>query len=209
MKTILITGGTGLVGTAVTKHLLQKNYRVIILTRDLQGLQDTDRVKYALWDIKKGTVDIDALCSADGIIHLSGAGVADKKWTTAYKKEIIESRTKTAELLISTLKENVHRVKVFVSASATGFYGPDKIPGHAFSEDEPAATDFLGEVCREWEAAAEPATALGIRVCRLKIGIVLAPNGLVGLFRRTVHKFGPMVRRTPPRSVIAEPGTGG
>lgn len=177
MKTILITGGTGLVGRAITKHLLDKNYRVIILTRSLRGLENTDRLSYALWDIKKGTVDINALCSADGIIHLAGAGVVDKKWTAEYKKEILESRTKSAALLINTLKENIHRVKVFVSASATGWYGPDKIPGHAFTENEPADDDFPGEVCREWEAATEPAKALGIRVCRLRTGIVLDKEG--------------------------------
>ena len=177
MRTILITGGTGLIGRALVQQLTDKNYRVIILTRSLENKVSDDRITFALWDPAGGTINKDAVRAADGIIHLAGAGVMDKKWTEAYKKEILDSRAKSTALLIEALDGDLRRVKVFVSASATGWYGPDKIPGHSFTEDEPADTAFLGEVCRQWEESTQPAEALGIRVCRLRTGIVLDPGG--------------------------------
>ena len=177
MASILITGGTGLVGRALVNHLLKKNYRVTILTRNMDNLKPEKGVDYALWDVKKGEIDVSAIAKADAIIHLAGAGVMDKKWTAEYKKEILESRTKSSELLIDTLRKNKHNVKVIVSASAIGWYGEDKIPDHLFTEDEPYDKDFLGEVCLQWEKSTEPAEQLGIRVCRLRTGIVLSDNG--------------------------------
>ena len=177
MASILITGGTGLVGRALVNHLLKKNYRVTILTRNMDNLKPEKGVDYALWDVKKGEIDVSAITKADAIIHLAGAGVMDKKWTAEYKKEILESRTKSSELLIDTLRNNKHNVKVIVSASAIGWYGEDKIPGHLFTEDEPYDKDFLGEVCMLWEKSTEPAEQLGIRVCRLRTGIVLSKEG--------------------------------
>ena len=177
MASILITGGTGLVGRALVNHLLKKNYRVTILTRNMDNLKPGKGVDYALWDVKKGEIDVSAIAKADAIIHLAGAGVMDKKWTAEYKKEILESRTKSSELLIDTLRKDKHNVKVIVSASAIGWYGEDKIPGHLFTEDEPYDKDFLGEVCMQWEKSTEPAEQLGIRVCRLRTGIVLSKEG--------------------------------
>ena len=177
MASILITGGTGLVGRTLVNHLLKKNYRVTILTRNMDNLKPEKGVDYALWDVKKREIDVSAITKADAIIHLAGAGVMDKKWTAEYKKEILESRTKSSELLIDTLRKNKHNVKVIVSASAIGWYGEDKIPGHLFTEDEPYDKDFLGEVCMQWEKSTEPAEQLGIRVCRLRTGIVLSKEG--------------------------------
>ena len=177
MRTILITGGTGLVGRALVKQLHAKNYRVIILTRSPEKYKSEAKTTYAVWNVKKGIIDLSALQKADGIIHLAGAGVVDKKWTPAYKQEILESRTKSSELIIKTLGNNMNHVKVIVSASATGWYGADKIPGHFFKEDEQPDAHFLGEVCRLWEESITPAERLGIRVCKLRTGIVLSPDG--------------------------------
>ena len=177
MRTILITGGTGLVGKALVKQLVQKNYKVIILTRSIKDYKVEENVSYALWNVKENSIDVDAVKKADAIIHLAGAGVVDKKWTPSYKKEIKESRTKSSELLLKTLKNNVHKVQVIVSASAIGWYGADKIPGHYFTENEKADDAFLGEVCKEWEASIEPATDLGIRVTKIRTGIVLSKDG--------------------------------
>ena len=176
MRTILITGGTGMVGRALTKALLQKNYQVIILTRKIQE-SAAPGVSYALWDVDKKQIDKAALEKADAIIHLAGAGVVDKKWTDSYKKEILNSRTKSSALIIDTLKDMVHKVKILVSASATGYYGEDKIPGHYFTEEDKADDAFLGEVCRLWEQSVDPATAIGIRVAKLRTGIVLSNEG--------------------------------
>lgn len=177
MPNILITGGTGLIGKKIIKHLLQKKYTVTVLTRNKEGINEQDGVTYKLWDVKKKTIDIPAVTSADAIIHLAGAGVMDKKWTAEYKKEILESRTKSSELLIQTLKENPHKTKVIVSASAIGWYGADKTRGHFFKEEEAADTEFLGEVCRQWEESLKPAEEIGIRVCKLRTGIVLSGEG--------------------------------
>lgn len=177
MQTILITGGTGLIGKQLTKHLLAKKYNVIILTRSLKNLPQKENLSFALWDIKARTIDVAALQNADAIIHLAGAGVMDKSWSEDYKKEILNSRTESSRLLIETLKNNPHKVKTILSASAIGWYGPDKISGHLFTEDEKADPAFLGEVCRIWEQSVEAAKALGIRVCVLRTGIVLSEEG--------------------------------
>jgi len=177
MKTILITGGSGLVGRALTKHLLNKGYKVIILTRSAVSKKSTSQISYAEWDIKKGLIDIEALQQADFIIHLAGASVIEKKWSTAYKKEIIESRTESSKLLINTLKQHPHSVKAIISASATGWYGEDKVPGKYFTETDKPANDFLGETCKLWEQSLSAAEEINIRVCKLRTGIVLSNDG--------------------------------
>lgn len=177
MQSILLTGGTGLVGTELVSMIVAKGDKAIVLTRSLKDKTSSEKVEYALWDAEKNEIDIAAVQKADHIIHLAGAGVVEKKWTASYKKEIIDSRTKTIELIINTLKNNTNKVKTIVSASATGWYGEDKTPGHFFTEDEPAATDFLGDTCRLWEESVESARTLGIRVCCLRTGIVLSKKG--------------------------------
>jgi uncharacterized protein len=177
MRTILITGGTGLVGKSLVRQLIQKNYEVIILTRKLTDVPHQKNVSYALWNVKEGMIDVDALKKADAIFHLAGAGVMDKKWDEAYKKEIEESRTKSSALLINTLQKMEHKLKVLVSASAIGWYGEDKILNHYFTENEKADEAFLGVVCKKWEESVEAAETLGIRVCKLRTGIVLSDDG--------------------------------
>src|SRR6266487_3654841 len=123
MATILITGGTGLIGTALTKELLNKDYNVIILTRSPEKYSNTSGLSYAGWDIEKQIIDKDAITKSDYIIHLAGAGVADKRWTTKRKNEIFESRTKSSELIVKSLKEITNNVKAVISASGIGWYG--------------------------------------------------------------------------------------
>ncbi len=177
MRTILITGGTGLVGKALTEQLIEKNYQVIILTRTIKNVATQKNISYALWNVKEQKIDASALKKADAIIHLAGAGVMDKKWTPAYKQEIRDSRIKSSDLILKTLKTIEHKVQVIVSASAIGWYGEDKTEGHFFSENENADPAFLGEVCKEWEESIEPATDMGIRVVKLRTGIVLSNKG--------------------------------
>jgi uncharacterized protein len=190
MQTILITGGTGLVGKALVQLLVQKNYQVIILTRNISNTKAEANVSYALWDVNAGTIDVAAVTKADAVIHLAGAGVMDKKWNDDYKKEIETSRTKSATLIIDTLKNNAHKVKALISASAIGWYGEDKSAQHFFSENEAADKSFLGDVCQLWEKSVEAAEAIGIRVCKLRIGIVLSKNGGAYKEFRQPLKFG-------------------
>jgi uncharacterized protein (TIGR01777 family) len=179
MQTVLITGGTGFVGKELTNELVKKGYEVIILTRKIPT--DNGNIKsgisYAIWDVNKKMIDITAIQKADHIIHLAGAGVVDKKWTVAYKKEIEDSRTKSSGLITETLKNNTHKVKTVVSASAIGWYGTDIITGKAFVETDAADNSFLGKICKLWEAGIEPIEQLGIRLVKLRTGIVLGNGG--------------------------------
>lgn len=178
MATVLITGGTGLVGTQLTEELLNKGYKVIVLTR--KARQSTSpNLSYAVWDVEKGTVDAEAISKADHIVHLAGAGVADKRWTAERKQEIVDSRTESAALIVKALKEVPNRVKTVVSASAIGWYGPDTAESkrRGFREDEKADTHFLGETCRLWEESISPVEDLGKRLVKFRIGIVLSEKG--------------------------------
>lgn len=179
MQRIVITGGTGMVGKALTKHLSGKGYQVTILTRKMpESGTNAPGISYALWDVKKEQVDQRAIQQADFIIHLAGAGIVDKRWTEEYKKEILESRTKSSSLLVKTLQENENSVKAVISASAIGIYGIDPAPGtNGFEESDPPAPGFLGDTCVAWEASISPMEALGKRLVKLRLGIVLSNEG--------------------------------
>jgi uncharacterized protein (TIGR01777 family) len=176
-QTVLITGGTGLVGKALTAALIKKGYKVIILTRNTSGKEHRDAVVYAAWNVSKQEIEIAALQEADYIIHLAGAGVVEKKWTAAYKKEIQDSRTESSRLIIDTLKINENKVKAVISASAIGWYGADTDYAFPFDEECAAHDGFLGQTCKLWEAGIEPVTALGKRLVKFRIGIVLSNDG--------------------------------
>lgn len=175
--TVLITGGTGLVGSALSKALIRKGYAVIILTRDVTGKKNFENLSYAAWDVKKQWMDIDALQKADFIIHLAGAAVVEKKWTDAYKKEIEESRTHSSRLVAESLKNNINKIKAVISGSAIGFYGDDKNKAIPFTENDKADECFLGHTCKLWEESIAPVTDLGKRLVILRTGIVLSNKG--------------------------------
>lgn len=168
-----------MIGKSLTTNLINKGYHVIILTRHATANKNfSSNVEYAGWNVKEQTIDIAAIQKADHIIHLAGAGVVDKKWTDAYKKEIQESRTESSRLLINTLKNNPNKVKSIISASAIGWYGADGIDvDTGFVETDAAANDFLGNTCKLWEQSIEPVEALNIRLVKLRTGIVLSKKG--------------------------------
>ncbi len=180
-QTILITGGTGMVGKALTQALVKKGYKVIILTRNTSGKKQHDSVVYAAWNVTKQQIDMAALQEADYIIHLAGAGVVEKKWTAAYKKEIQDSRTESSRLIFDALKNNPdsngNKVKAIISASAIGWYGADTEPVNPFTENDAADHSFLGQTCKLWEESIEPVTTLGKRLVKFRIGIVLSNDG--------------------------------
>lgn len=180
MSTILITGGTGLIGKALCKLLLEKGYDVIILTRNKPSTKKNenadDRVSTATWDIEKQIIDPDAIRRADYIIHLAGAAVADKRWSEKRKKEILESRTKSSELIVKALHDIPNNIKAVISASAIGWYIPTN-PQEKRIEADPSDPGFLGETCRLWEESIDPVTAMGKRLVKLRTGIVLSNEG--------------------------------
>lgn len=177
MKTVLVTGGTGLVGQALSKALMAKGYKVIVLSRSLHNKEAVGTLQYALWNVNKQEIDIEAIEAADYIIHLAGAGVVEKKWTDAYKKEILQSRTESSRLLVESLKKNKNKVQTVVSSSAIGWYGEDSSPLKPFTETDEADVSFLGQTCKYWEDSIEPVTNLGIRLVKLRTGIVLSNEG--------------------------------
>ncbi len=170
---ILITGASGLVGSRLTELLLQKGYGVAHLGRE----KKSGNVPSFVWDVKKGTMDAKALEGVDTIIHLAGAGVADKRWTPERKREILESRTKSSDLLYQTLKNKKHSVKTVVSASAIGIYGFGLDNTVVMTEDSKHGGDYLSNVVVEWEREVDQITSLGIRVAKIRIGIVLSEKG--------------------------------
>jgi hypothetical protein len=177
MATVLITGGTGLVGNRLTEMLVSKGYEVIIVTRKIP-LTAQKNIQYALWNVEVGHIDSDAVKKSDYIIHLAGAGVADKRWSIKRKKEIVDSRIKSCELLVNALRTNENKIKAVISASAIGWYGPDpSLHENGFDENDIANTDFLGETCKEWESSIQPTALLGKRLVILRTGIVLSKYG--------------------------------
>ncbi|MDX1904707.1 MAG: TIGR01777 family oxidoreductase [Thermonemataceae bacterium] len=170
---VLITGGTGLVGKEISQILLQKGHTVSFLSRSPKTIP---HIKVYHWDIEKQEIDVEAIQKADHIIHLAGAGVADKTWTDSYKKEILDSRILSTQLLYKTLKENKNTVKSFISASAIGIYGFDT-GNTLLAEDSLQGNDFLADVTKQWEAEVQKIQDFGIRTNILRIGIVLSNKG--------------------------------
>jgi len=172
IKKILITGASGLIGSRLTELLIAGGHSV----RHLGRSKKSGQVSTFLWDPIAGIIDIQALEQIDTIIHLAGASVAEKRWTASRKKEILNSRIKSTELLYQALKNNRHNTKTFVSASAIGYYGfgqDDKI----FVEQDKPGNDFLAQVTRQWETEVDKISTLGLRVAKIRIGIVLSEKG--------------------------------
>lgn len=172
-QNILVTGGTGLVGSLLTRQLQQQGHNVSLLGRSKKTNSPYPNYK---WDYANDYLEEGALDGVDTIVHLAGAGVAEQKWTKDRKTVIFESRTQTSHLLYKKLKEGNHSVKTIVAASAIGLYGSDT--GNAIvKEGSPVGHDFLAHVVDAWELATRKYQELGIRVVQLRIGVVLSHEG--------------------------------
>lgn len=182
MQTILITGGTGMVGTALRELLLERGYEVILLSRQEHSrkLPSGDHLRIAHWDIKKQEIAEEAVAAADFIIHLAGEGIAEKRWTIARKKEILESRTQGSALIYRALLRQPNRIKAIISASAIGYYGGDD--DKIFRETDTPADSFLGDTCAQWEKSVLQMQEIAKRVVILRLGIVLSKDG--GLLKK-------------------------
>ena len=180
--TIAISGSSGLIGTALTTRLRADGHTVMPMVRT------TAREGEIHYDPRAGQLDPEHLIGVDAIVHLAGAGIGDRRWTAAYRREILESRTLSTSLIARSMAEVVNRggPRTLLSGSAIGFYGATD--DQELNERSDAGDGFLADVCREWEAATSPAEDAGIRVAHLRTGIVLSPAGgalkkLLPLFR--------------------------
>ena len=176
MDSVIITGGTGLIGGALSRFLESRGFEVIILTRKpREHRSNSPGITYAAWNPEEQTVNEEAFEKAKYVINLAGAGVADKPWTEKRKKEIVESRTKSSELLIRAMSRIPNQIVSVVSASAIGWY-KERSAGQSL-ETDPPDKGFLGETCRLWENSILPVQNLGKRLVILRTGIVLSNEG--------------------------------
>lgn len=172
MATILITGGSGLIGRALTQALLDEGHAVRWLSR---GPAQRPDVPAFTWDIAQGTVDPRALDGVAHIVHLSGAGIADRRWTAARKRELHASRVDAAHLLRQAATAGGADIRTFVSATGIGYYGA-VTSDHVFTESDPPGTDFIAQLCAAWEQAADAWMPM-CRVVKLRTPMVLSGEG--------------------------------
>ncbi|MEY2966256.1 MAG: hypothetical protein RLY50_306 [Actinomycetota bacterium] len=166
---ILVTGASGLIGSALVPSLGAHGHSVV------RAVRRPARDGEVQWNPADGILDPAHLAGVDAVVHLAGAGIGDKRWSDSYKREILESRTKSTDLLARSIAAAENGPKVFLSGSAIGIYGPrgdEELPENASHGD-----GFLADVCRQWEEASGPAEQAGARVVHLRTGIVLSPKG--------------------------------
>jgi uncharacterized protein (TIGR01777 family) len=172
VKSLLITGGSGFVGGHLTNLLLEKGYKVSHLSVKNKHVSG---VRFFEWNIRAGTIDIEALHGIDCIVHLAGANIGANRWTKKRKAEIVNSRVDSAKLLFKTLSDQKIKLKAFISASAVGYYGSE-ISENIFSEENEPGKDFLANTCRLWEKSADLFAETGVRTVKIRTGIVLDKN---------------------------------
>jgi uncharacterized protein (TIGR01777 family) len=172
---VLITGATGLIGSELVSLLLQNGISIHYLTTSKKKIENEPNYKGFYWNPEQGIIDENCLMGVDSIIHLAGATIS-KRWTNSYKQEIIESRLLSSAVLFKALKNHPNQVKQIVSASGTAIYpNNDKV-----IYDENATeidNSFLGNVVLKWEESTDKFKSLGLKVCKLRTGIVLSNKG--------------------------------
>lgn len=172
MRSILLTGGSGLLGRHLTTALLEKGYTVSHLSRKAGN---DARVKTYVWDINKGIIDEHCTDGVDTIVHLAGSGIAEKRWTEARKKDLIDSRVKSIELVYDLMKRRQHQVTSVISASGIGYYS--NRGDELMFETSAPTNDFISQCCVLWEAAVDEGETLGVRTLKFRTGVVLDKDG--------------------------------
>lgn len=182
MEKILLAGGTGFIGTALAKHLVNAGYFVNILTKNPANKHPKhSNINYFEWNIENNFLDKTVFSDVKTLINLTGVGISDKRWSKKRKTEIIESRIKAIDLLYNTVvKENIS-LNQFISSSAVGYYGAVTSP-YIFTEESQNGSDFLAFVCKEWENAALQFEKIGVPTGILRKGVVIGKHG--GLYKK-------------------------
>ena len=172
----LITGATGLIGNEILRLCEQKEIFVHYLTTQKSKIKETKFVKGFYWNPVKNEIDIACLKGVSKIINLSGSTIS-KRWSSSYKKQIIESRVASVNLLVESLKNNKHTISQVISSSAIGIY-PNSLTGFCNEENSEITVDnFLGEVVQFWEKAIDNFNELGIKTTKIRTGLVLSSQG--------------------------------
>ncbi|HPH97481.1 MAG TPA: TIGR01777 family oxidoreductase [Anaerolineaceae bacterium] len=182
---ILMTGGTGLIGQALTSLLLEAGHRVTLLTRRPEAARAPAGARLAAWDGRSANGWAHLLGEGDAVINLAGQSIAASRWTPAQKQLILQSRLDAGRAVMDALKQAPGRPAVLLQASAVGYYGP--CGDEELDENAPAGSDFLAEVCRQWEESTFEAEELGLRRVVLRTGVVLAAQG--GALERLAMPF--------------------
>ena len=178
---VVVAGSSGLIGTALVAHLRGAGHEVLRLVRRPPAAPDERG-----WDPPAGTVEDGTLDGADAVVNLCGAGIASRPWSGARKQLIRDSRNVPTDVLATAVAR--HEVPVLVSGSAVGYYGDTG--DHVVDESAPSGSGFLADVCRDWEAAAAPASDAGARVVLVRSGLVLSPSGgLLAMLRPLFKGF--------------------
>ena len=172
MATILIAGGTGLIGKRLSQIFVEKGYEVILLSR--KGNLSASPKKYK-WDIPNKFIEAAAIQKADYVINLAGAAIADRRWTTQRKKEIIDSRLNSTRLLLDSFKKINKKPKMYIAASAIGFYGDTN--EEWMDENSKSAEGFLSKVCVLWEKASKEFEDWNVATSIIRVGIVFSSRG--------------------------------
>ena len=177
MLRVLVTGGTGFIGRVLIRALVDRGDKVTVLSRNpKRGRSQIPRdVRVVAWNPGTSGPWEEELSVVDAVVHLAGATVA-KRWTAAYKEQILKSRVDSANALVEAIAKNDKKPDVFVSASGIGYYGQD-LPGKKVDEKSSPGSDFLAQVCVKWEEAARGAEDHGVRSVQLRIGMVIGPDG--------------------------------
>lgn len=171
--TVLIAGGSGLIGKALVEELSQKGYTVKLLGRSISPIKNAESF---VWDPSTNTIDKKSLENTDYIINLAGANVGEGKWTDKRKKELVNSRIQSTSLLVNSIIENNIPIKKFIQASAIGYYGLSDNDVD-FIETDPAGKDFLALLTEQWEKSTERLNGTSIPLLKLRIGVVLSGKG--------------------------------
>jgi len=184
MASILITGGTGLIGKHLTTLLKEKGHQVSILSRNT-----SKKATVYQWNIDENYIEDEAIINADYIVHLAGAGIADKRWSKDRKKVLIDSRVASTNLLFNKVTALNPNLKGFIAASGIGYYGATT-SAKIYTEKDSSGNDFISEICKLWEKASLQFSANNIRTVILRTGIVLSNKG--GAFPKLIKpiKFG-------------------
>lgn len=173
---IVLSGGTGFIGSALRESLVEKGHEVVILTRQsARENQPGVRTRYRSWNPgTKGTWE-NEVDGVDAVINLAGEPIVGKRWTPEQKQKIGKSRVQATQAIVKAIKDARKKPFLLLNASAIGYYGPHR--DEELTEESPAGDDFLARTCQAWEAEARRAEGLGLRVVRLRIGIVLEKGG--------------------------------